>query len=101
MTYRLVLLPLFCGWALASCADFAATAARVSPALTAACDEAMAIAGIALFVPGAGGITPFITAGCATAEGVAKLAADPASTQWVGTLIGQVKELAGNVGLKL
>lgn len=66
-------------------------AVAVSPALTAACTDAMSLAGVAALVPQAAPILPFVTAGCGTAEGLAKLAADPSSVEWVGTLVGQLK----------
>ncbi len=86
---------------LAGCSQFATNAAAISGPLQTACNDAIGIANIAGLVPGVGAIVPYITAGCATAEGLTKLAADPTSTQWVGTLIGQVKAIAASAGLKL
>ena len=76
-------------------------AASVEPALTMACNDALAVANLAGLVPGVGTIVPYITAGCATAEGVARLAADPTSTQWLGQLIGMIRALATAAGLRL
>jgi hypothetical protein len=87
--------------ATSGCSSLGPTAARVEPALTTACNDAIGIANIAGLVPGVGAIVPYITAGCATAEGLAKLAADPKAIEWVGELRGQVKGLAAGVGLKL
>lgn len=81
--------------------SFTAGAASIQPALQTACTDAMAIANIAGLVPGVGAIVPYINAGCGTAEGLVKLAADPTSTEWVGTLSGQIKTLAGAAGIKI
>lgn len=80
---------------------FTSGAASIQPALQTACTDAMAIANIAGLVPGVGAIVPYLNAGCGTAEGLVKLAADPSSTEWVGQLSGQIKALAGKVGLKV
>lgn len=80
---------------------FAASAARVEPALEAACSTASALATVAGLVPGVGAILPYIKVGCGTPEGLARLAADPSSTEWVDQLIGTIKTLGGRVGMKL
>lgn len=92
--------------ALAACsaqqqATFTADAAKVSPILQTACTDAMAIANIAGLVPGVGSIVPYLNAGCGTAEGLVKLAADPSSTEWVATMAGSIKTLAGLAGIKI
>jgi len=80
---------------------FTAGAARVEPALEAACRTASTLATVAGLVPGVGAILPYINVGCGTAEGLARLAADPSSVEWVGTLSGQIKALAARTGLHL
>lgn len=80
---------------------FSSSAARVEPALAAACVTATSLATVAGLVPGVGAILPYITVGCSTAEGLARLAADPSSVEWVGQLSGQIKALAAPTGLKL
>lgn len=80
---------------------FSAGAARVEPALQAACDTALRLANIAGLIPGVGAIVPYISVGCGTATGLARLAADASSTEWVGTLIGKIEVLAHARGVKL
>lgn len=89
------------GCTTAQLGQFSGGAARVEPALEAACSEATTLANIVGLVPGVGAIVPYISVGCGTAEGLAKLAADPTSTQWVGELTGKIKVLAANAGIKL
>lgn len=72
-----------------------------SSAVEAACNEAVPIANAAALVPGVAPIAAYVVAGCMTAEGLAKLAADPTSAAWVGTLIAQIRALAARVGVKV
>jgi hypothetical protein len=97
MTLRPIAAALLCAPLLAACPSLPGqintTAAQISPTLQAACNDALMVANLAGLVPGVGAIVPYVTAGCATAEGIVKLAADPSSTQWLGTLIGKIDTL--------
>lgn len=96
-----VALLVLAGCSAAQLQSVSTTAASIQPGLQAACNDALAIANIAGLVPGVGAIVPYLNAGCATAEGITKLAADPSSTEWVGTLAGQIKALASAAGLRI
>lgn len=78
-----------------------AVVTTASSAVEAACNEAVPIANAAALVPGVAPIAAYVVAGCMTAEGLAKLAADPTSAAWVGTLIAQIRALAARVGVKV
>ncbi len=80
--------------AISGCAQVQQAAAKIDPALQTACNDAMLVAPL---VPAIG---VYVTAGCTTAEGLTKLAADPTSAEWLGTLVGQIKALSGPVALK-
>lgn len=74
---------------------------QVSADINTACSEALLVANIAGLVPGVGAIVPYINAACTTAEGISAIAASPTGVQWLGQLIGEVKALASQRGMKL
>jgi hypothetical protein len=82
-------------------AKFQAGAAKVEPVLARACASAVNLSLVAGLIPGVGAIVPYINEGCRTADGLAKLAANPTSLEWVGTLKGKIEALAHGAGMDL
>ncbi len=81
-------------------ATFGRVAAAAPPALEAACDAASVASQVALASLRGGAlgtaseVASYVTAGCQEAQGLAKLAADPASADWVAGLTAMLEGLA-------